>query len=331
MSDSYLEYIDYPVTVQFLQLTEALALESSENEPDACVQPGAYASGPKPAVRILLMLSGRVHVTTELKTIDVHRGNGLIFIGNHPAEIRLAGKAPAEGCLMQFDPLFLFTQAGPLARRYLTPVIDGGLPLALNASEPQHSRALEQLWQAVSLHREKSFGYELAVKGSLCHFWCLLLQLIHTGGPALSATEDSAWLERLIPALGGGSGSRSPLQELDRGAASPGDRERIQNALHFLEAHYAEPVSLDMIAQAASLSRSECCRCFKRALGVTPFEYLQRYRIHMALCKLQNEDDDAETISGLSAAVGFNSSSYFNKTFKQLMHCTPMEYKKRLH
>lgn len=324
MSEPYLEDKDYPVTVQLIPLPEALTLEPLGNEADGSGQTHAAKSGFM--VRALLMLAGQSQIRIAQNMKALQKGDGLIFTGKLLAHIRPEGNDSAEACLLEFNPLFLFGQTGPLARRYLTPVLDSGLELTLYASHPLHSQALEHLRLAVKLHRDKSPGFELAVKGSLCHFWFLLLRLLPDG----CAAADPIQPESLIPLPGGLKESLSILPCPDKGTAAPEDRERLQNALRFFEAHYAEPVSLDMIAQAASLSRSECCRCFKRALGVTPFEYLQRYRIHMALCKLRDKDTDAETVSGLSASVGFNSSSYFSKTFKQLMGCTPLEYKKRL-
>lgn len=324
MSEPYLEDKDYPVTAQLIPLTKVLTLEPVGYAADGGGQPPAAKSGFM--VRALLMLAGQAQASIAKNTKALREGDGLIFTGKLPAQLRPEGSASAEACLLEFNPLFLFDQAGPLIRRYLTPVLESGPELTLDASQPLHSQALEHLRLAVKLHRDKSPGFELAVKGSLCHFWFLLLRLLSAG----CATADPIQPESLIPLPGGLKESLSILPWPDKGTAAPEDRERLQNALRFFEAHYAEPVSLDMIAQSVSLSRSECCRCFKRALGITPFEYLQRYRIHMALCKLRDKDTDAETVSGLSASVGFNSSSYFSKTFKQLMGCTPLEYKKRL-
>ena len=78
------------------------------------------------------------------------------------------------------------------------------------------------------------------------------------------------------------------------------------------------------------ISKSECCRCFKRVLQFTPIEYLMRYRILKAATMIQDNDPAYRNISDLAFNVGFNNVSYFNKVFKQYVKCTPSEYKKNL-
>ena len=108
------------------------------------------------------------------------------------------------------------------------------------------------------------------------------------------------------------------------------DFTRVIDAIHFIAEHYAEPLALDDIANSVHLSKSECCRCFKRTVSISPIEFLIQYRIMEAIRKMQTKDAAANSISGLSAAVGFNSASYFNKQFKRYIKCTPLEYRKKL-
>lgn len=54
---------------------------------------------------------------------------------------------------------------------------------------------------------------------------------------------------------------------------------RMKQMLNWIHLHYAEKVTLDDIAQAGQLSRSECCRYFKRMLKNTPLSYVMEYRI----------------------------------------------------
>ena len=96
----------------------------------------------------------------------------------------------------------------------------------------------------------------------------------------------------------------------------------------YIQEHFMESVTLDDIAGSILVSKSECCRCFKRTTGLSPIEYLMRYRI-MESAKHRHRQTH-EYISEIAGAVGFNNTSYFNKIFKKYIGCTPTEYRQSL-
>ena len=104
----------------------------------------------------------------------------------------------------------------------------------------------------------------------------------------------------------------------------------MKEAILYIEEHYSENITLDDLAASIHLSKSECCRCFKRTLQLTPFEYLMKYRIFRAASILQMNVPAPRSMSALAFSVGFNNASYFNKVFKQYLHCTPSEYKRKI-
>ena len=53
-------------------------------------------------------------------------------------------------------------------------------------------------------------------------------------------------------------------------------------AKEFLERHVTEPVTLDDIARSANVSRNHVIRLFRRAYGMTPFQYRRRLRLQRA-------------------------------------------------
>ncbi len=55
--------------------------------------------------------------------------------------------------------------------------------------------------------------------------------------------------------------------------------QRMKEMLSWIHQHYAEKIMLEDIARAGQLSRSECCRYFKRFLKCTPLNYVMDYRI----------------------------------------------------
>lgn len=95
---------------------------------------------------------------------------------------------------------------------------------------------------------------------------------------------------------------------------------RIQQMLEYIYAHYAESVTLDDIAGAASISRSEAGRCFKAYLGCSPVDALIRYRLQTAYRLLS---DTTLTLQEISHACGFNSVNYFSRQFRRTYGYAP--------
>ncbi|MFK2827030.1 AraC family transcriptional regulator [Bacillus sp. B190/17] len=100
---------------------------------------------------------------------------------------------------------------------------------------------------------------------------------------------------------------------------------RMKQMLNWIHTHYAEKIFLDDIARAGQLSRSECCRYFKRILKKTPLNYVTDYRIQKSLILLQQSESN---VTDVAYQVGFNSTSYFIERFRKSMNMTPLAYKK---
>lgn len=116
-------------------------------------------------------------------------------------------------------------------------------------------------------------------------------------------------------------------QELVSTRISIADFNRVSVAIHFIAQNYMNPLTLEDIADSIHLSKSECCRCFKRALSLSPVEFLIHYRVMESIRKMQTKEAATHSISVLAASVGFNSVSYYNKQFKRITGYTPLEYR----
>jgi len=89
---------------------------------------------------------------------------------------------------------------------------------------------------------------------------------------------------------------------------------RLQKMLTFIYENYADAVTLDDIAKAADISRSEAGRCFQTYMGCSPVDMLIRYRLQTAHRLL---GERTQTLQQISFACGFNSVNYFSRKFKQ--------------
>lgn len=99
---------------------------------------------------------------------------------------------------------------------------------------------------------------------------------------------------------------------------------RIQKMLSYIWEHYAEAVTLEDIAGAAHISRSEAGRCFNTYMGCSPVDVLIQHRLQMAHRLIK---DVTLTLQEISYSCGFNSVHYFSRQFRQTFGYTPGQYR----
>lgn len=101
-------------------------------------------------------------------------------------------------------------------------------------------------------------------------------------------------------------------------------KQMVENALVYINEHFSEPLSLDLIAQNANLSPYHFTRVFTAETGFTPHQYLIATRINSAKFLLKTPE---MTIKEIAFSSGFNSESSFCSTFRKWEHMTPSEYR----
>ena len=103
-------------------------------------------------------------------------------------------------------------------------------------------------------------------------------------------------------------------------AISDKQMSAVMAAIH---GHPDHPWTLQSLAEKANLSRSTFAARFKQAVGTSPMDYLQRWRMMLAVDKLMNSSD---SISVIGMSVGYESDSSFSTAFKRVMGCPPGRY-----
>lgn len=99
----------------------------------------------------------------------------------------------------------------------------------------------------------------------------------------------------------------------------------VQFAKNYIEEHYAEEVTLQIIADLAHINSAYLSNIFKKATGVNYQTYLTEVRIEKAkrlLCDLDMN------LTQIANAVGYNSTRYFSKMFEQETGMKPSEYRR---
>ena len=105
------------------------------------------------------------------------------------------------------------------------------------------------------------------------------------------------------------------------------DRERIKKMLSFVHSNYSQQISLNDIAACGMIGTRECSRCFQRSIGRSPMDYLNYYRIQMAIQQLMTT---VKNITEISECNGFSTISYFGKVFKRHTGLSPLQYRSSL-
>jgi len=83
------------------------------------------------------------------------------------------------------------------------------------------------------------------------------------------------------------------------------------------------PWTLQSLAERVGMSRSVFAQRFRDVVGVTPMEYLTRWRMLLAADRLKNSSDG---LSAIAQSLGYESESAFGKAFRRVMGCSPRQY-----
>lgn len=134
----------------------------------------------------------------------------------------------------------------------------------------------------------------------------------------LSLTQAGTRIFCLLDAL-------AELANRQRSGIAPGVQQNLQRAIRLMEEHYAEKLSLDLLAQAAFLSKYHFDRAFRRSTGLSPHEYLAAIRLSHAKSLLATTLLSAEEISW---RTGFGPSKNMIRHFQQAMGITPIAYRR---
>lgn len=101
---------------------------------------------------------------------------------------------------------------------------------------------------------------------------------------------------------------------------------RIQNACSFIKKNCRENISQKDAADVSGFSTYYFSRVFREYTQESFSEYLTRQRIQNALSLLYQEDVPITDVAYLS---GFQSISNFSKVFRNVMKCSPLQYRKK--
>lgn len=98
----------------------------------------------------------------------------------------------------------------------------------------------------------------------------------------------------------------------------------IKQAIFYIQSNFAQDFSRSNLASTLGVNKDYLSRIFHQELGISPWEYLTRYRVRQAQTLIRQSED---SISEIAARVGYNDPAYFSRVFKQYVGFSPRAYR----
>lgn len=243
--------------------------------------------------------SGEVIMTVGKNRIPLRQGQGFFVNAGVPHAFSKGQEETSCQSSLVFDPSIVGGRMDSIYwQKYVQPVIGSvAMPwLCLNRDISWENGVLEAVEDALRVCTEEAAGYELAARDAMTR----ILVLLEQNRPRDKAADSGRILR---------------------------DNERIRRMMRYIEAHYREEVTVGAIAASAMISVSECLRCFRNTIGMTPIQCVKHYRIQRAAGALS---DPEKKISQIAAECGFQEMSYFARAFREIMGMTPSQYRTQM-
>jgi AraC-like DNA-binding protein len=103
------------------------------------------------------------------------------------------------------------------------------------------------------------------------------------------------------------------------------ERAAVRRVRHYIQAHYAQNISLAELAQEVAFSPYYLARVFKAEVGVPPHVYLETVRIRQAQRLLAG----GYPLGQVALQTGFAHQSHFTNRFKRFVGVSPAQYAKK--
>ncbi len=99
----------------------------------------------------------------------------------------------------------------------------------------------------------------------------------------------------------------------------------VSAAIAFMEAHFADDLTLEEIARHAGVTSEYLVRLFRKHLHTTPFQYLWKYRLQKGVEWLTHT---GLSVSEIALRCGFKTSYHFARKMKDQTGSTPSDIRK---
>ncbi len=98
--------------------------------------------------------------------------------------------------------------------------------------------------------------------------------------------------------------------------------QAVEQVMGYVNLHYNEPLTLDMLAEQCYVSKYHLSREFNRKMGTSIYHYIQKKRLLIA----QQLMDQGKRPNEVYSLCGFNDYTCFYRAFKSEYGISPREY-----
>ena len=242
------------------------------------------------------------HYHREIEMIYVREGTATLGIQNRIFSCQRGDLVICRsGCMhysppQQTDCVLDFLLFDPEILQEYRPILNRPLPPVLRAQQLADAgmdRRCTSLYETVNREiLKKAPGYEAVVSGAILQFMAYC-------------------------------GRYFPIPENDEAKPEETQSPKIGRLLDYINAHYAESLTLPMAAKIMGYEPSYCSKVFKKLTGVGFSRYLNSVRIEHAIRYLREPE---QTVTEIALRCGFNTIRNFNRTFRELTGVPPTRF-----
>jgi AraC-like DNA-binding protein len=246
------------------------------------------------------MVQGMAHVRAgeneEDKTVSLEAGESLVVppLQTITVDFPDADQEPVRYVVLRIDR--------EEVRSVLDRIVDGS-----------PDEAVARGWQV----RDQAYS-RVESSGGVKRVLSMVAYLFRENPPSRDRLIDLNAMELIIQMLQTDS---RPLMvgEFARGTSAGGLAAAVQYIQDNLDRH----ISIDELVDVACMSKSSFYRHFSDEFDMSPLEYITRERVFRARELLSDLDN---TVTSVSHALGFSSTSHFIDMFKEHEGVTPKQY-----
>lgn len=198
-----------------------------------------------------------------------------------------------------FSPDLIAHTDSLIYEKYVRPIADNSRIsiIVLRHDVEEEAEIIELLKNCIRIYSGNVEGSEILIRNCLSEIWLKLVMRI----------------------------DKIPLSNCTR--RNRQSQFRLKQMLSYIRQNYMHNISLEDIADAAMVSKSECLRCFRSRFDMTPIQYLIQCRLEMSRYLLANTD---LSVKEISAKCGFEDAGYFGRLFRNRCGITPAAYRAEL-
>ncbi|MGO2891921.1 MAG: AraC family transcriptional regulator [Enterococcus devriesei] len=246
-------------------------------------------------IELNVMLEGEIDYRLNDQRFALTAGDCMVVYSNTLHGAVLSEKNPEARMLTMVFSADLLTGgvAGAVQQKYFQSLSDTGFLGTKLVKDTTIAEKLRPLLLALAKEEREKIGYELRIVAQLSLIWDQLFHYL--------LEQDQTLTKRAIKY-----------------------EEEIKAIMVYIQKNYMNRLTIQRLCEATGISRSECFRIFARFTQKKPMEYINDYRMSLAVAMMLNTQ---QTVDRIALDCGFQSPSYFGKLFKERYNQTPKQFR----